>query len=144
MLTRNRHEPFRWQATPPFVMIAVFSNVKTDSIRLDRSMICNPAPADMFVVLNAAAPLSLPVVARHENKVLVRRWHRKLHYYHGPDPRRDSFVSCIFWRAPSTTCPAHLGFRIIRVTPNSSPLLASGCGDSCETVSCRRMMMCSL
>jgi hypothetical protein len=34
-------------------MIAVFSNVKTDSTRLDRGMICNPAPADIFVVLNA-------------------------------------------------------------------------------------------
>jgi hypothetical protein len=86
-------------------MIAVFSNVESDPTRLDQSVIGRATSADIFVFLNTAAPLSLPVVARHDNKVLVRRWHRKLRHYHGFAPVGGQFCGLYFLEGPKHNLP---------------------------------------
>jgi hypothetical protein len=62
-------------------------------------------PEDLIILLSAAIPLSLPRMADHSNNMPIRRWHRKIQYYHGTAPARDQCRALCFLEGPEHNLP---------------------------------------
>jgi hypothetical protein len=86
-------------------MIFLFSNVKPDAASASGGFIRNVMPDDVFILLNTAIPVSVPFIADHPNKVLIRRWHRKLRHYHGITPVPDQFRALYYLEGPEHNLP---------------------------------------